>query len=98
MFLSPNIPFMDETSYDALLGSATHTYSKALALSSSIGDWLNDVPSSTLGRDLRLGPPPPGSGILVMSWLGLQNLKRTQGVSAADHFWGSPCRVWGKCQ
>lgn len=80
---------IDETSFDALLASATHTRSKALALSTAIrhaGDWLNVVPSSTLGlhlqdREFRL---------CLQYWLGLQIFEEDQRcpvcLSVADHF------------
>ena len=62
---------LTEAFYGSLLSSAPDTRSRALALSSSIphaGDWLNVVPSSTLGlhlhdREFRL---------CVDYWLGLK--------------------------
>ena len=47
---------IDEACFDALLASAPNTRSKVLALSSSIqhaGDWLNVIPSFTLGLHLQ---------------------------------------------
>ena len=75
-----------EASFDALLASATHPRSKALALSTAIrhaGDWLNVVPSSTLGlhlqdREFRL---------CLQYW-----------PLCCRPFWGSSCGLWGKCR
>ena len=83
MFLPSNIPFHGPLSFVALLASATHTRSKALALSTAIrhaGDWLNVVPSSTLGlhlqdREFRL--------CFNTGW-AFRSLRRTRGALSAS--------------
>ena len=62
---------IDEASFDTLLASAPNSRSKALALSSAIrhaGDWLNAIPSSSLGLHL----PDRGFRFCLKYWLGLQ--------------------------
>ena len=62
---------IDEASFDTLLASAPNSRSKALALSSAIrhaGDWLNTIPSSSLGLHL----PDRDFRFCLKYWLGLQ--------------------------
>ena len=62
---------IDQANYDSLLGEALDSRSKALALSSSIhhaGDWLQVVPSTSLGLHLADGE----FRLCTRYWLGLQ--------------------------
>ena len=77
---------IDEATFDSLLSSAPDTRARALALSSALphaGDWLNAVPSSSLGlhlqdREFRL---------CLDYWLGIRLM---------DHETTCPCCASGK--
>ena len=62
---------IDEASFNKLLDSAPDVRSRALALSSALphaGDWLNVIPSSTLGLHLQ----DREFHLCLKSWLGLR--------------------------
>ena len=62
---------IDEAVYNHLLAAAPNTRSRALALSTSLphaGDWLNVVPSSTLGLHLQ----DKEFRLCLQYWLGLR--------------------------
>ena len=79
---------IDEASFNQLLATAPDTCSRALALSTTLphaGDWLNVIPSTTLGlhlldREFRL---------CLDYWLGLQMTKEGALCSICNAF-GDP--------
>ena len=91
---------IDEVSFNQLLDTTPDTRSRALALSTALphaGDWLNVIPSTTLGLHL----PDREFRLCLYFWLGLQMTKEgalcpiCQGVVDAfsDHQVG--CGVTG---